>query len=55
MEYIPALKNCGTNLDHGVLIVGYGYDLFLIWTTGLSKKWVMNGGKNGYIQVKKKY
>jgi len=46
--------SCGTQLDHGVLIVGYGNDMFHnmdYWI--VKKKWGPQWGENGYIRIQR--
>ena len=46
--------NCGTQLDHGVLVIGYGYDPnynMKYWI--IKNSWGTNWGENGYIRIQK--
>ena len=46
--------DCGDQLDHGVLVVGYGYDLFHGMNYWIVKNsWGPKWGENGYIRMVK--
>lgn len=45
---------CGDQLDHGILIVGYGYDILHDMEYWLVKNsWGPNWGENGYIRIQR--
>jgi hypothetical protein len=43
---------CGTNLDHGVLVVGYGIEMDSEYYL-VKNSWGEHWGKNGYIMLGK--
>tara|TARA_Y100000817_G_C16857830_1_gene544717 strand:+ start:2344 stop:3279 length:936 start_codon:yes stop_codon:yes gene_type:complete len=46
--------NCGTKLDHGILIIGYGYDPEYNMDYWIIKNsWGENWGENGYIRIQR--
>ena len=46
--------NCGDELDHGVLVVGYGYDILHDMEYWIVKNsWGSGWGENGYIRIQR--
>lgn len=46
--------NCGTNLDHGILIIGYGHDKDYQMDYWIIKNsWGKGWGENGYIRIQR--
>ena len=47
-------KNCGTNLDHGVLVVGYGTDDDTDYWL-VKNSWGTTWGLDGYVKILRSY
>lgn len=45
---IISSSSCGTNLDHGVLAVGYGADYIIV-----KNSWGSGWGEKGYVRIKR--
>jgi C1A family cysteine protease len=50
---IISSTSCGTNLDHGVLLVGYGKDATLGDYWLLKNSWGTGWGEKGYFRIKR--